>query len=175
MDAHQADNGRPQEPPHPRPRRNPTSPPAEPSPAFKAFCGQVGRLMGRITADCADGHCDYEAVAAWFSRWFAGLGISIRFAFRKPNTYVSVPHYTIFCTRADGPRSAFYVYQLTGEQFVLLLQRLRSQVKTIGPEECASDELCQQMGDAIQIFLNEERPGEPGVFERFMEAFGAKE
>lgn len=151
----------------PEPAQQAAAPPLA-RPAFRCFCGQVGRLLGRITAECAEGTEDYERVTAWFCRWLNQLGVIFRFVKRPEDEFVHAPHYTAFCRRAsDGAKSAFYLYEETGEEFVRLSRFPKHRRTYVATSPCLTDEQAQQWADGIQRFLNAST--EPNTFGRFLE------
>lgn len=143
-------------------------PPAPPSPAFKSFCGQVGRLLGRVTAECAEGTEDYQRVTSWFCKWLNQQGVVFRFVKRPEDEFVQAPHYTAFCRRAsDGARSAFYLYEETGDEFVRLSRLPKNKRTYTATCLSISDESAQAWADGIQRFLNAST--ETNTFNRFLE------
>lgn len=128
----------------------------------------MGRLLGRITADCAEGTEDYERVTAWFCQWLNQLGVIFRFVKRPEDEFVRAPHYTAFCRRAsDGVRSAFYLLEETGEELVRLSRLPKFKRSYTATSPCLTDEQALQWAEGIQCFLNAST--EPGTFARFLE------
>ena len=141
--------------------------PSMPDKSFKQFCGQVGRLLGRITAECAEGTEEYDRVVTWFCQWLCQLGVIFRFVKRPADEYVQSPHYTAFCRRnSDGARSAFFLYEDVGEEFVRLsrLPKNRRTYEANGMSFTVNEAL--RWAEGIQCFLNSST--EADTFARFI-------
>lgn len=143
------------------------APPA-PSKSFKALCGQVGRLLGRITDECAEGSEDYDRVVTWFCRWLCDLGIVFRFVRRPADEFIHSPHFTAFCRRnSDGARSAFFLYEDSGEEFVRLSRLPKNRRMYEQNGRSIDDGTAARLAEGIQCFLNSSNG--PDTFRRFLE------
>ena len=148
-----------------------TVPAAPPTPAFKALCGWIGRLLARILSECAAGADQYDRVTDWFAKWFHSMGIAVRFQRRQPNKYVDVPHFTGFCTRiADNVRSAFFIFEDVGAEFVNKMRgpKYRQTYKPGMP--CISDFDAGRLAEFIKAFLASSN--DMFTFDRFVGALG---
>ena len=146
-----------------------TVPAAPPTPAFKALCGMIGRLLARILGECATGADQYDRVVEWFSKWFHSMGIAVRFVRRAPNDYVDSSHFTGFCTRiSDNVRSAFFIFEDIGAEFVNKMRgpKYRQVYKPGMP--CISDFDAGRLAEFIKAFL--ESSNEMFTFDRFVGA-----
>lgn len=146
-----------------------TVPAAEPTPAFKALCGWIGRLLARIVGECSTGADQYDRVVEWFAKWFHSMGIAVRFQRRQPNKYVDTPHFTGFCTRiSDNTRSAFFLYEDIGAEFVNKMRgpKYRQTYKPGMP--CINDIDAGRLAAFIEAFLASSN--EMFTFDRFVGA-----
>ena len=151
------------------PNTTTTVPAAPPTPAFKALCGMIGRLLARIVGECATGADNYDRVAEWFSKWLHSMGIAVRFVRRAPNDYVDSPHFTGFCTRiADSVRSAFFLYEDVGTELVNKMRGPKYRQVYKPGMACISDFDAGRLAAFIETFLASSN--EMFTFDRFVGA-----